>query len=254
MKQVKSIFSFLIVGSLLLAGCIAVDIRQANHELVNLYNAKTAAKSWDQIETVEGAFSVLADEAGKKCNDRMQTDINRISFCRIAATAAWQANEPTVVAYSKAGAGLCDKGDYYGSAPRDCAMLLVIPDLASADELADRYQKLIDPAAVPTPQDEDFIALYTAIKRRINRLVNSRASIVDKKGHPDLIQKLDSQIGTLFCKHLTWPAARINDTKTVQKITCEIYYLEKTLKGLGLSDQIRPCSVPGEPKRPEGCN
>lgn len=32
--------------------------------------------------------------------------------------------------------GLCDNGDYDGSAPRDCAMLLVIPDLASADELA----------------------------------------------------------------------------------------------------------------------
>lgn len=29
--------------------------------------------------------------------------------------------------------------------------------------------------------------------------------------------------------------------------------MEKTLKELGLSDQIRQCSVPGEPKMPDGC-
>lgn len=46
-------------------------------------------------------------------------------------------------------------------------------------------------------------------------------------GYLDLIQKLDSQIGTLFFNHLTWPAARINDTKTVQKIICDIYIWKK---------------------------
>ena len=62
-----------------LTGCAALDLREANHELADLYRLKIEAlnsNQWVQEVTVNEALSVLADRAAEECNDRTNSSIN----------------------------------------------------------------------------------------------------------------------------------------------------------------------------------
>ena len=119
MRFSKAILPVMMGVIIFLNACVALSLREANHELADLYRAKSEAvnsRQWEQEMTVNAALSTLADEAAAQGADRSNSAINRISFYRIAATAAWQAGDVNVVAYAADGYSLCTP-ENYGKAP-----------------------------------------------------------------------------------------------------------------------------------------
>jgi hypothetical protein len=263
MKMKKALFLYIFLSGIILSGCVTLDLRQANHELANLYRVKSEAvnsKNWEQEVTANGALSVLADQAAKECSDKTISQINRISFCRIAATAAWQAGSANVVNYADAGMSLCDKNDNFSKVPRDCGMLLVIPNLASADELTERYNELnerITEGSNP-PTNEEVAELFKDTKSRIDSLLNNRNTIIQSNAHPKLIESLDKYIGTLLCRNLQDTLGLIVQYEAVgsdahKKAQCDDYKLKVRLKKLQFSQPFAPCLPSGVPRKPSGC-
>lgn len=262
MRLRKAIFVVLIGIGVLLDGCVTLDLRQANHELADLYRAKSEAinsKQWEQEVTVNAALSALADEAAAQGADKSNSEINRISFYRIAATAAWQAGDVKVVRYASEGLSLC-KQENYLKAPRDCGMLSVIPDFASVDELNKRIEDIQSRVgSVPNlPTEQEVIQLFDDIKTRINSLLAKRDPIKKSSAHPDLIQGIDKRTGSIFCSHLRTTEtliARIagDESAAYRKAKCDDYTLQVELKKLGFSQQIAGCLPAGEPIKPQGC-
>ncbi len=103
--------------------------------------AKPSIAGTEQEVTVNAALSALADEAAARGANTSNSQVNRISFYRVAATAAWQAGDVKVVTYANEGFSLCDSENYQ-KAPRDCGMLSVIPGFASVDELTKRIEEI----------------------------------------------------------------------------------------------------------------
>jgi hypothetical protein len=270
MKIKKTLFLYICLSGILLSGCVTLDLRQANHELINLYRAKSEAvngKHWEQEVTVNAALSILADQAAEKCDDKTISQINRISFCRIAATAAWQAGSIDAVKYAAAGTSLCDKNKNFSEVPRDCSMFLAIPNLASVDELTKRYNKInrrVADGSKPLTKAEvdklrkDIKSLFKDINSRIRSLLKNRDKIIKRNVHPKLIESLDKYIGTILCRHLQDTLGLIVQYEGVgsdahRKAQCEEYKLKVSLKKLGFSQQIAPCLPLGDPTKPQGC-
>ena len=262
MKIRQSTYLCIGLWAAVLAGCVSLDIREANHELVNLYSAKAEATNSDDAArevAANGALAVLAEQAAEKCGDRTLSAANRISFARIAATAAWQAGSDKVVDYAEAGQSLCDRDGNFSLAPRDCGMLLILPDLAAADELKVRYDAFNQRvgAAAP-PSEEEVNKLYYDIAARVASLLNNRDTIKASAAHPRLLESLDRNTGTLFCRHLQDTLGLIVQTAGGESVSasradCENYHLKVRLKQLDFSRKTAPCLPSGPPVVPEGC-
>ena len=225
--------------SVFVGGCAALDLRQANYELADLYWAKSEAVNgghWEQEVTVNAALSALANEAAAQAANPSNSQADRISFYRIAATAAWQAGDAKVVTYANEGFSLCNP-ENYRKAPRDCGMLSVIPGFASVDELTKRIED---------------------IRSRIDSLLLNRNTIRQSSAHPKLAEEIDKQAGTILCIHLLNAGGLIvqiagDGSALHKKAQCEEYKLQVEMKTMGFSQPIAPCLPPGAPTRPEGC-
>ena len=262
MRLRKVIFLVLLGIGVLLDGCVTLDLRQANHELADLYRAKSEAinsKQWEQELTVNAALSALADEAAKQGADKSNSEVNRISFYRIAATAAWQAGDAKVVSYANEGFSLCTQ-ENYRKAPRDCGMLSVIPDFASADELSsklDDVQRRANSGA-NRPTEKEVVQLFDDIKSRIDSLLAKREPIKQSSAHPQLIEGIDQRIGNLLCSHLQTALGLIvqvagGESAAHKEARCDDYKLQAEMKRSGFTQQIAPCLPPGDPIRPQSC-
>jgi hypothetical protein len=262
MKITKVLFLYICLSGMVVCSCATLDLREANHELVNLYRAKIEAinsSNAEQEVTINGALSILAEQAAEKCEDQTMPRINRIPFCRIAATAAWQAGHENVVTYANNGISLCHE-ENYSKAPRDCGMLLIIPDLASVDELIRRYNELngrITHESNP-PTKEEVVKLYADIKSRIHSLLTKRDTIKQSCTHPKLLESLDRHMGTIFCRHFHETLGLIVQYAGVgsdahKDAQCHEYKLKVRLKKLGFSQQMAPCLPAGAPTKPSGC-
>ncbi|MDX2448386.1 MAG: hypothetical protein QNK29_14440 [Desulfobacterales bacterium] len=262
--KIKKILSPLICFCIcVLTGCVTLDIREANHELVNLYTAKVQAikiEDTAQEVTINGALDILAKKAAEKCADPNLSVFNRISFGRVATTAAWQAGSKEVVTYAEMGNLLCAKGNNYDQAPRDCGMLLIIPDFAAADELTSRYNAFfqqIDPS-IGHPPKQEIAKLYSDIASRLESLLKSRAKIKASAAHPNLLETLDKNIGNLFCRNLQESFGLLirvakQDSTEVCRADEANYHFKIKMKTLSFSQKLAPCLPPGEPKKPEKC-
>ena len=261
--RIRKTTSFLLFAiSVLLSGCATLDLRQANHELADLYRAKSEVINsghWEQEVTVNAALSALADEAAAQGAEPSNSQANRISFYRIAATAAWQAGDVKVVTYANEGFSLCSSENYQ-KAPRDCGMLSVIPGFASVDELTKRIEDIRRRASGgPSPPTEKEVGqLFGDIKSRIDSLLKNRNTIRQSSAHPKLVEEIDKQTGAILCIHLLNASGLIvqvaGDESTMhKKAQCDEYKLQVEMKKMGFSQSIAPCLPPGTPARPEGC-
>lgn len=255
---------FIFIGVIvLLNGCVALNLREANHELANLYVAKSEAinnKQWEQEVTVNAALAALAEEAAAQGADKSLSTLNRISFYRIASTAAWQAGEADVVAYATEGFSLCSQ-ENYAKVPRDCGMLSVIPDFASVDDLTKRLddaQQRLASSGPNSPTEEEIVQLSNDIRDRIHSLLTKREPIQKSSAHPRLREGIDERTGTILCSHLHTADGLIIQVVGVESAAhrnaqCDDYKLQMKMKNLGFSQQIAPCLPPGDPQKPRSC-
>jgi len=262
MRMRKIIFLVFLGISVLLNGCVTLSLRQANHELADLYRAKSEAiksEQWEQEVTVNAALLALADEAATQGADKSISEVNRISFYRIAATAAWQAGDAKVVMYAADGFSLCTPENYQ-TVPRDCGMLSVIPDFASVDELTKRIediQRRVSGAPNP-PTEQEVVQLFDDIKSRIDSLLAKRDPIKKSSAHPELIQGIDKRTGKILCSHLRTVGVLIarvagDESAAYRKAKCDDYKFKVEMKKLGFSQQIADCLPAGDPIKPQGC-
>ncbi len=194
--------------STLLAGCPAVELRDANERLTSYYLAKQQSKAagdWRMLEASVASLEALAEDAAGRARSG-DNRLNRIALYRIAATAAWQAEVTDVVTYGREGQELCDE-DTFNQAPRDCGMLMVIPTLAGVDETTRRLNDL--QPAVDAAGDDVTDAMRAAAEKiyddyvaALDVLLASRVNILASDAHPTFKEQLDNNIGSLFCGKL----------------------------------------------------
>ena len=197
----------LLMGALC-TGCAATELRDANERLTSYYVAKEQAETtsdWRMLESSVASLQALSVEATEIARNEADP-LNKISFYRIAATAAWQADDPTVVAIGQEGQALC-QGDDFDRAPRDCGMLLVIPTMAGVDETTQRLndlQERVDAVSyVATPEDAAMAEqIYRDYDMALDTLLAQRSRIQASGAHPQFKDAVDTNIGILFCDNL----------------------------------------------------
>lgn len=202
----------------LLSACTALDLRDANQQLVTYYTAKqNALAAQDQaaangrddsfviVEGVRDSFGLLGEQALAQAGAE-KDPLNRIAFYRIATTAAWQAQDSRAVEYAAEGIRLCEAGNA-AQAPADCALLMVMPSLASVDAETRKLNQLDRRVSAPghAPSDEDrqqAEAIFGALGDAFTRLVKQRMSALDAPVSESFVIALDRNIGTLLCRHI----------------------------------------------------
>lgn len=238
---------FIFIGiTLLLSGCTALKLREANHMLTDYYltlNQAKADKDWKLIETTTAAMDALSKEAGKQAAEENEP-LNQISFYRIAATAAWQANSAEVVVYAKDGSRLCSD-QYFNKAPRDCSMLLVIPYLAGVDELVptfNDYQARIDSPSAEKPSMTDLSNLFGKWEKLLLGILNQHAKIKKSATHPELKKAVDDRARKILCSNLRQTRGlmiRLSgqdlENDAVQSAADSISKLKVKMAGLGIT-------------------
>jgi hypothetical protein len=193
-------------------------LRDANQQLVTYYTAKqnalaaqkqAAARGYqDSFAIVEGlrdSFRLLGEQAFAQANAE-KDPLNRIAFYRIATTAAWQAQDGKAGDYAAEGVRLCEAGNS-AKAPTDCALLMVIPTLASVDaetrKLSQLDKRVSAPGHAPTEEDrQQAEAIFGALSDAFTRLVKQRALALDTPVSESFVTALDRNIGTLLCRHI----------------------------------------------------
>jgi len=194
---------------LLLTGCVALDIRQADQALIDNYSAKQTALSTGDGPLLMSTMSALDRLAKDSAAEGARTTngaLNRISFYRIATTAAWQAGSDDVLVYAKDGTALCNSPSIGTAPPRDCGMLLVFPYLASADKLTADF-KALDRRLNSGPGDLDADRaeaerIYTGYEDAFDGVLDARRSIKGTDAPPAFYTALDSNLGALLCDNL----------------------------------------------------
>jgi len=193
MRNTAGIFLSVVVWSSL-AGCAtAVQLNDANEQLSSHYAAQVQAAG-DPVmkETATAALrdlgKVTADRAAKESDP-----LNKISFYRIAATAAWKAGDNNVVQYVAAGSAVCE--NHWNIAPRDCGMLVMIDDLAAIDETTAKFNRLR--AEGPTADGvAEIVKTYDSIA---GGMIDGRAPLVDSVPAA-LLAEYDVRLDDLICK------------------------------------------------------
>ena len=213
MKTKLTIFAVFSIA-LLISGCSAVSNLRLNEELTNLYSAKIDAKDSEDVilqETVAEALNSLAIRA-ETLAKQSKEPVDAISFYRIAATAAWQGRSENVADLSEEGWKICDDSGVE-TAPRDCMMLLVIPDLAATDALTMRLEKANQEVrkqrSLPDEQQsatrlnelkEGSIEIFDSLANRFKALGDSKAKFSAVSVPPPLAERMNTNLNFIFCQ------------------------------------------------------
>ncbi len=199
----------LISAVLGLAGCTALQLRDANSQLTTYYYAKQEAVKNGDFEMIASAFSSLSTLAAGAAEQakKEKNVMNQISFYRIAATAAWQAEDKRALEYGTDGQKLCNEGENFQNTPRDCGMLAVIPTLASIDETTKRLDALKEKTEpfdyeASSPDAAEAEAIFSNYVEALNRLVKTRPNLHDKGAHPDFLKAVDTNLVKLVCENM----------------------------------------------------
>lgn len=234
------------------AGCTSFELRDANQQLTSYYYAKQQAfqdDDWRMLENVRSSLKTLASDAAQQAQKEKNV-LNQIAFYRIATTAAWQAEDLSVVSYADDGSKLCAGGNF-DRAPRDCGMLLVIPVFAGVDETTDRFNQLQD-KVLAARSDElasyatDTQKVFNAYKDGLVKILELRPKLAGSMAHPDFIKAVDENSGMLLCTHIETQAFGLITTvnEKLSQAKCEIYMLKKSAFKAGLKQSYAKC-LPG---------
>jgi hypothetical protein len=158
----------LIMIGLLVTSCAGVSLSRLQTEFNQLYQEREACQSQDQqsgkgaakaksipcIEQAEAAFFDVAQSA-KTAADKAGDQRTKIALLRLAGVSLWQSGRGAekegnalVTNICLQGDSICKaieekakKGEIYG-APRDCALLAILPALVWHSEYKERLEKL----------------------------------------------------------------------------------------------------------------
>jgi len=187
------IFTLIALGSL--AGCqTAAHLNDANEQLLSYYTVKSQAADPTMKETAVASLQVLATDTAERA-EAESDPLNKISFYRIAATAAWQAGVANVVEYAAAGSQVCE--EQWDKAPRDCGMLLFIDDLAAIDETTARFNGL-EASSASAQQAVDVFERYEATAKT---MIEIRPQLVTN-APASLLAGFDQRLEELICSHI----------------------------------------------------
>jgi hypothetical protein len=151
---------------LMLSGCASTQILDLNGELTTLQQQKTTLEqqrnsSQDvkkdeltvKLAQVSTQFEQVADSAYAQA--KQTGDVKaKISYYRIAATAEWQRGNERALTIAQEGTQTCDAQNGFEVAPRDCTILLTIPNLVVNDLW---IAKLNKPGGI-NPAAPDFVS------------------------------------------------------------------------------------------------
>ncbi len=209
-NKIFTLFILFLVG-----GCQGVANLRLNDELTSLYSAKLNAAAIDDVILYETALDSLESisELAKSEAVKARTTADAVSFYRIAATAAWQAESwGTVGGLAEAGWSRCESPDFDRNR-RDCVMLLVIPDLAAIDvlslslevadsainaeinkSLSDRQSEVLDAQATAAK------TLFDSYKNRFDALRRAEDEFPADEQPPALLVKLRGNTDFVYCR------------------------------------------------------
>lgn len=237
---------------LALVACKATDIHDANQRLTNYYLTKVAAERQREHErnlgrtepqhsftlfqaAIEGLNQLAAFAVGQAKS--VSSIENKIAYYRIAATAAWQAENSNVLIYGQAGQQLCEKAKKNAKyPPRDCGMLVVIPALAGVDEQTNKFNKLRQRFESNLPKEpnladkEQARVIFDNYSKLFMQLVEQRKNLATAQMSAVFMKGLDSNLSTLLCDHIDDNARyflkdmkvdRKSDKQQVDSMKCE---------------------------------
>jgi len=186
----KLALTFITLG--LLAGCqTAAHLNDANEQLLSYYTAKSQAADPTMKETAVASLQVLATDTAERA-EAESDPLNKISFYRIAATAAWQAGDANVVEYAAAGSQACV--DQWANAPRDCGMLLFIDDLAAIDETTATFNGLKASSA----SVDEAVDVFERYEATANAMIEIRPQLATNVP-ASLLTGFDKRLDELIC-------------------------------------------------------
>ncbi|MEJ2308454.1 MAG: hypothetical protein P8Z78_03935 [Gammaproteobacteria bacterium] len=256
--------------AVLFSACTAIDLRDANQQLVTYYTAKqnalaaqqkaTASGDEDSFVILEGlrdSFGLLGEQAFAQAG-AARDPLNRIAFYRIATTAAWQAQNGKAGDYAAEGVRLCEAGNK-ANAPTDCALLIVMPSLASVDvetrKLNQLDKSVSAPGHIPTEDDrQQAEAIFGALSDAFTRLLRQRMSTRGTPVSESFVIALDRNIGILLCQHIAGSAlgelGQVESTvERMQAASIEVSKMKCDAIAAGINPSHADCLVP----RPSQC-
>ena len=265
--NLNKIFLFPLILAVGMTACTTIELRDANKQLTNFYSAKMQAKEnndWAVLGSTIESMNLLAQDAAMQAEKEKGNIQNRISFYRIAATAAWQAGNKNAKTYAEKGSALCE-GDNYNSAPRDCGMLMVIPYFASVDEITNKFQDVHDKIMATEPEQRnnyahDAEAIFNDYQAALISILDKRPQITSSMVHPDFITALDYNTGKLLCDRMETETIGLIATAKGdrKKCKCEVYKLKLKAFDVGLRRSCVSCLDDSrkkiEEKEPQDCN
>ncbi|GAC13858.1 hypothetical protein [Aliiglaciecola lipolytica] len=202
----KIVISFLVITPLFLVGCATTfTLMDANEQLNSYYSSLEQAKTTKDYTMEVTALSMLADLATTTAQEaeKSKTALNKISLYRVAATAAWKAEETSVVAYSNAGVKVCEKE--WNNAPRDCGMLTFIKDLASIDETTRLFN--IETLKTNTQiNDQVALDIFNRYEATATDMIRMHTHLLESVPE-SLLTEFDKRLSTLICKHISQGAS-----------------------------------------------
>ena len=186
-----------VVALISISGCTtAMQLQDANEQLISYYYAKEQASDNPAMEeTAIASLRDLARETAKRANSE-KDPLNKISFYRIAATAAWQARDNKVLEYTEAGNAACI--DNWSTAPRDCGMLTFIDDLAAVDETTRRFNELRHSG---DPSVNDVVAVFNAYEESAFTMIENRSQLLPNVP-ASLLAAYDKRLDDLICSKI----------------------------------------------------
>ena len=178
---------------LILGACAGSQLSGLNTDLTRLAEQKKqldtssrtkSGKDRDaalvQLAHVDSELERLTDAAYGAARGSLDLKA-KISYYRIAATAGWQSGDARTITIAQEGTRACNQGNGFDLSPRDCVMLLVIPDLAVNDAWGRRLAEIKRDAAQPGLVAKysvvvyDLLDLYDGLARAEARASASRA-------------------------------------------------------------------------------
>lgn len=136
-----------------------------------------------QISHIDGEFERIADAA--YASARQVSDIKaKISNYRIAATADWQRGDNRALTVAREGTDACNASNGFDVAPRDCTILLVIPDLMVNDLWSLKFQEALRESRTSVgglaskyrPAIFDLLASYKGLEQAEARISGTSVS------------------------------------------------------------------------------
>jgi hypothetical protein len=140
--------------ALWLGACAGPQLMGLNTDLNRLFEQRekfrnaTDNAGFAQFVAADGELERLTDtalEAARGASDAK----SKISYYRISATAGWQRLDNRALTIATEGSKVCNDSNGFDLSPRDCVMLLVIPNLIVNDAWAQKLAQIQSEAGPP---------------------------------------------------------------------------------------------------------